>query len=121
MSAIVSALDNNQFAGVAAYFSRQVPVAARGGGDTPASEEGRQIFEDGNGDLGLQPCSKCHQPDAGGNARFPRLAGQHAAYLRKQLMDYRSGRRATDPVMTEVAKKLSPAQISALAEYLAGL
>ena len=56
-----------------------------------------------------------------GNARFPRLAGQHQAYTLKQLADYKSGRRATDPLMTTVGKRLSAEEAKALAEYIAGL
>lgn len=40
-------------------------------------------------------CQTCHRQDASGRARFdiPRLSGQHASVLIKQLMDIRSGLR----------------------------
>lgn len=40
-------------------------------------------------------CQTCHRSDASGRANFdiPRLSGQHAAVLIKQLMDIRSGLR----------------------------
>ena len=81
----------------------------------------RQLFEDGNTDSGVPACAGCHQSDGQGNARFPRLAGQHQAYVLKQLADYKSGRRATDPLMTTVGKRLSIDEARALAEYIAGL
>ena len=40
-------------------------------------------------------CQTCHRSDASGRAKFdmPRLSGQHASVLIKQLMDIRSGLR----------------------------
>jgi cytochrome c553 len=40
-------------------------------------------------------CQTCHRTDASGRAKFdiPRLSGQHASVLIKQLMDIRSGLR----------------------------
>jgi cytochrome c553 len=47
-------------------------------------------------------CQTCHRTDASGRARFamPRLSGQHASVLIKQLMDIRSDRRV-NPDMRE--------------------
>lgn len=52
-------------------------------------------------------CAGCHMPD--GNSvveTFPKLAGQHAQYLVKQLKDYKSGARQDD-VMTGMAFTLA--------------
>ena len=49
-------------------------------------------------------------------AAIPRLAGQSAEYLRKQLEDYASGDRA-NPIMRNFAKPLTHADIEALASY----
>jgi cytochrome c553 len=49
-------------------------------------------------------------------AAIPRLAGQSAEYLRKQLEDYASGDRA-NPVMRNFAKPLTHADIEAVAMY----
>jgi cytochrome c553 len=63
-------------------------------------------------------CQGCHGIDGEGNApaAIPRLAGQSAEYLRKQLEDYASGDRA-NPVMQNFAKPLTHADIEALATY----
>jgi cytochrome c553 len=47
-------------------------------------------------------CQTCHRQDASGRPRFdvPRLSGQHASVLIKQLMDIRSGLRV-NPDMAE--------------------
>lgn len=52
-------------------------------------------------------CAGCHMPD--GNSvvdMFPKLAGQHAQYLVKQLNDYKSGARQDD-TMTGMAFTLA--------------
>lgn len=52
-------------------------------------------------------CAGCHMPD--GNSvvdMFPKLAGQHAQYLAKQLQDYKSGARK-DATMTGMAATLA--------------
>lgn len=43
-------------------------------------------------------CQTCHRSDASGRAKFaiPRLSGQHASVLIKQLMDIRSGLRVNE-------------------------
>ncbi|VAW68995.1 Cytochrome c4 [hydrothermal vent metagenome] len=54
-------------------------------------------------------CAGCHMPD--GNSvvdMFPKLAGQHAQYLAKQLNDYKSGAR-TDATMNGMAATLATA------------
>jgi cytochrome c553 len=63
-------------------------------------------------------CQGCHGMHGEGNApaAIPRLAGQSAEYLRKQLEDYASGDRA-NPVMRNFAKPLTHADIETLAKY----
>lgn len=63
-------------------------------------------------------CQGCHGVHGEGNApaAIPRLAGQSAEYLRKQLEDYASGDRA-NPVMQNFAKPLTHADIEAVAIY----
>lgn len=48
------------------------------------------------GEAAFQPCQGCHRKDASGrvSGAYPRLAGQHANVLMKQIADIRSGRRS---------------------------
>ncbi len=65
-------------------------------------------------------CAACH--GARGNSTnplWPNLAGQNAAYLEKQMKDYRDGRRQ-DPIMASMATALSDTDIADLAAYYAG-
>ena len=71
---------------------------------------------------GAPPCSQCHAfngvSDASG--AFPRIAGQSAYYLAKQLRDFASGVRVS-ALMTPIAKalSLSPDSIADVAAYYA--
>ncbi len=64
-------------------------------------------------------CHKCHQVDgASKDPQYPILAGQHAAYLAKQLRAFRAGERR-NPLMEAVAGGLSEAEIESVAAYFA--
>ncbi|HNH24068.1 MAG TPA: c-type cytochrome, partial [Accumulibacter sp.] len=69
-------------------------------------------------------CAGCHGPaGAGLPAQYPRLAGQYSDYTATQLKSFRSHERTNDAelMMRTIAGKLSDRQISAVAEYAAGL
>ncbi|BBP46481.1 hypothetical protein THMIRHAS_18540 [Thiosulfatimonas sediminis] len=64
-------------------------------------------------------CVGCHGAD--GNSmvpNFPKLAGQHASYLEKQLKDFRDGFRK-DATMAPFAKSLTDDEIKELAAFYA--
>jgi cytochrome c553 len=64
-------------------------------------------------------CFVCH--GIGGESAsplFPRLAGQHAAYVARQLADYQSGRRSSSTMQAMVAG-LDSAELLALGAYFA--
>jgi cytochrome c553 len=69
-------------------------------------------------------CADCHGATgkADAEALVPRVAGQHAAYLERQLLDTAAGRR---PNMTKEHRRplqrLSPAEIAGIADYLSRL
>jgi cytochrome c553 len=71
---------------------------------------------------GAPPCAQCHAfngvSDASG--AFPRLAGQSAYYLAKQLRDFASGERAS-AIMSPIAKALSPDDVADVAAYFASV
>ena len=55
------------------------------------------------GEAKVAVCLACHGPN--GNAlvpTWPKLAGQHAPYLYKQLMDFKSGARVNDQMSPQV-------------------
>lgn len=68
-----------------------------------------------------QTCARCHGDDGLGreNVTMPHLAGQRAAYLRKALEAYASGRRHSG-TMGPIAAELPANAIEELADYYAG-
>lgn len=64
-------------------------------------------------------CMGCHGADGNSiNVIWPRLAGQHASYIEKQLRDFKSGKRV-DPTMQGMAATLSDEDIVNVAAYYA--
>lgn len=67
-------------------------------------------------DLVEEVCKYCHGSEGeGSNAIYPRLAGQHEKYIKKQLIDFREKRRLG--TMNEMAEKLTDEEIQGLASY----
>jgi cytochrome c553 len=67
-------------------------------------------------------CAQCHAYNGAsdGSGAFPRIAGQSAYYLAKELRDYTSGVR-TNAIMTPIAKALSADDIADVATYYASV
>jgi cytochrome c553 len=64
-------------------------------------------------------CFICHGTDGESSSPvFPRLAGQHAAYVERQLADYKSGKRASS-TMRPMVEDLGPADFKALGAFYA--
>lgn len=62
-------------------------------------------------------CVACHGADGNSPAPVnPKLAGQHAEYLNKQLTNFKSGERA-NPIMAGMVAALSPEDMKNLAAY----
>jgi len=84
-------------------------------GDKALAARGAALFAD-NG------CNACHGDDAKtpAAAGYPRLAGQDAGYLYKQLRDFASGARGNDAdaIMRDVAGALNDADSRAIAYWL---
>lgn len=65
-------------------------------------------------------CAGCHGPDGNSaNPLWPKLAGQDAQYLAKQLQDFKTGKRK-DPMMAPFAMGLSGQDMADVAAYFAG-
>jgi cytochrome c553 len=66
-------------------------------------------------------CTSCHLEEFQGDSSIPRLAGQEADYLTKTMSDFRNRTRANNPGMSDLMNTVTPEQIAAMANYLAGL
>ncbi len=135
MTGILTNLNDQDFADIAAYFASQntqlsgakkEEVQVNSGLKVDALELGAKVYRSGNAANGVPACSACHAPDGKGNAAagFPRLSGQHPDYIEKQLTNFRAGNRVNDgdtSPMRTIADKMSDAEIKAVANYIAGL
>jgi cytochrome c553 len=101
--------------------SAQVSGAdAKPGNRPPDAARGAVIAAQGK--AGVPACAQCHAFNGGsdGSGAFPRIAGQSAWYLTKQLHDFTTGVR-DNAVMTPVAKALGADEIADLSAYYAGV
>jgi cytochrome c553 len=116
MWGIAGNLDPAIIKGIAQYYAEQPPAKGRAV-DPAAIALGMEVFDKGFPARGIPACASCHGTQAQGQSIFPRLAGQHAAYVVKQLNYIQSLVRAA-PVMHGIVKDLTPAEIQAVALYV---
>lgn len=103
-------------ADVIAYISGLRPDPDPGKGDGSRLKQGKQIYQ--------QRCQQCHGVNGEGNdkALFPRLRGQHYAYLLRQLKGIRDGyRKNANPDMISQIQDLTNNDLDAIADYLSRL
>jgi cytochrome c553 len=117
MWGMASQLDDALVADIAKYYASQTPTAPQTGGALAA--QGKAIFTNGVPAHNIPPCSACHGDHGEGAAEVPRIAGQHADYLKHQLEDFRS-RLRDNQVMHANTKDMTDGEIDAVVSYLAG-
>jgi cytochrome c553 len=123
MFAIAGDIDDKDLAKSAAYFS-ELPAPPPDRSVATDSEEwkrGAALFQDGDDVARIIKCRACHDDPEAKWSDMPFLKAQHAAYLAKQLRDWRSGERRNDvsASMPAIAARLSDQDIAALATFLA--
>jgi cytochrome c553 len=101
-------------ADVAVYITGLTRAGTRGLGSGEFAAEGARLF--------AAQCQSCHGAKAEGDAArgVPRLAGQHYAYLMRQMYDAVDGRRPALPRLH--SQRIAPLdfqQVRAVADYLA--
>jgi cytochrome c553 len=106
---------------VAAYFAaqKQKPGEAR---NKDTLLEGQQIYRVGIPEKGVPACAGCHGPTGAGiPSQYPRIGGQHQEYLDAQLKAFRDGTRSNNLTMTQIAQRMSDADIKAVVDFANGL
>jgi cytochrome c553 len=116
MWGIAGPLDSETIGGLAKYYSEQKPAASRPGNPELVAK-GKALFDKGAPDRGILACSTCHGADGQGTFDFPRLAGQNATYVVRQLEAIQSAARAA-PVMHGIVQNLSPEEMVSVAEFV---
>jgi cytochrome c553 len=109
-------LDDAMIKSVALYYSTQPPAPGRPG-DPALVAKGKDLFDKGIPGRGIPSCTTCHGANAEGFADFPRLAGQHAKYVTRQI-EYIQGLVRKAPVMHGIVKDLTPEEMQAIAAYV---
>lgn len=121
MLAFASVLNEQQIRDVAAYFELQ-PLKPAVATHKDSYELGKKIYRAGIASKNVPACASCHGANGAGiPGQYPRLAGQWPEYSEAQLIAFRQGTRANNPVMTAIAQRLSDAEMKAIADYTAGL
>lgn len=106
MYAQASSLSDQDISDIAAYLSgTALATGATAVGQAPAKV--------------TELCATCHGKDGVGIVgMYPTLAGQHADYLERALVEYQKGDRK-NPVMGPFAAQLSAADVKQIAAYYA--
>lgn len=124
MTGLLDNLSEQDLQDLAAFFDQQqMPI---GQANPELVDQGKELYRGGSLAKGIPACAGCHNPQGMGNepAAFPRLGGQHADYVVKQLKAYRNGERSTgsmSQIMVDIATKLSDDEMEAVASYVSGL
>ena len=123
MSALVTSLSESEKIKIANYYA-SLPGSIDGA-ETNLLSLGQRLYRGGDFNKGIPACLACHNPAGLGNppAGFPRLSGQHAAYIESQLKAFRNGARHNDKyqIMEIISQKMSDIDIKAVANYISGL
>jgi cytochrome c553 len=116
MWGMASQLSDSTITAIATYYAAQAAPEGKPG-DPALIAQGKRLFEEGVPGRQIPPCASCHGKDGQGQAVFPRLAGQHAPYLLKQILVIQSALRSA-PVMHGIVKDLTREQMQAVVAYL---
>jgi cytochrome c553 len=109
MQVQAATLSDQDMQDIAAYFSSETTVKPDMNGVPLPPAKVTQL------------CVSCHGKNGiGVSDAYPTLAGQHENYLEQALLEYKNGERK-NPVMSTFIVNLTPQDITAIAQYYAGL
>ena len=124
MNPVAAQLEKQDMVDMAAYYAAQRPKGPRiqsGESSVPFKPDPARVAA-GRSKSAEVLCTMCHLGEFSGQNEVPRVAGQHPAYVIKQLKEFKNGTRTNDAgTMSSVAKTLSDEDIVNLAHYLASL
>ncbi len=140
MSSQVANLTDQDMANVSAYYASQKPWGVSYANPETA-QVAQKLYYGGDGKRGVIPCAGCHGGKGNGNewAAFPRIGGQHSAYITVQLKLFRAAGREDEiasedqqrvndaakkgekGMMQMVSARLSDKDIKILSDYIAAL
>ena len=107
---------SNEIADIAAYLSLLPTPNTNGKGDGKQTGLGKHLYN--------RDCASCHgkRGEGDGSKFYPRVAGQHFAYLKRETLESRDkGRRNANTEMVKVLKHYVDADIEAVSDYMSRL
>ncbi len=115
MSLIAALLDKDDMLALAAYFTKlKWPNLQQPEAPTDVAAKAQSAAAS----IG---CRGCHLDHFQGDGTTARLAGQWQEYLQNTVMAFRDGTRGNNPGMSDLMKATPADDLTALAEYLAGV
>ena len=118
MWGVSSRLSDEDIQTLATYYESKSAIHIGKITDTANYEKGKNIFLNGHEEKGVPACQTCHGEKGEGKEAIPRLSGQHAAYLKRQLDGFSENERPAAVAMHQVVKGLSKEEMEAIAQYL---
>ncbi|NQV83498.1 MAG: c-type cytochrome [Rhodospirillales bacterium] len=112
MAPVVEKLKKEELYALAKYFSEQKWPRIGFKGDSGRIQNGERAANSGQ-------CVACHLGSYTGNSRIPRVAGQHANYLAKTMLDMKTKARNNAASMSSLIASFSESDISDMAEFMA--
>ncbi|NCA69535.1 MAG: c-type cytochrome [Sphingobacteriia bacterium] len=109
-------ISTKEVADIAAYLTGLPVSADQGQGPGSDLERGERLYR--------KDCVKCHGRAGEGDAEsfYPKLAGQHYAYLLRQVRNIHGGlRRNADPQMVEATGGYAEADMESVSDYISRL
>ena len=127
MSAQAMPLSEEDMNDLAAYYASQ-SATDRQVANPDTVTKGKRLYQGGDNERGIPACIACHGPNGAGNpgVPYPNIGGQHATYVASSLREYAAendnrSNNETQKMMRDIALKLEPSEIEALASYIQGL
>lgn len=123
MNAMAATINDDDLDDISAFFASQPKMKGNGA----VNEIGKKLFLRGDLSRTVLACFTCHGVNGKGltpnTPMFPVIGGQQKDYLRLQLLNFKNGDRTNSPngIMITIAKKLTEAELDALASYVSGL
>ena len=121
MGGMVAALSDDDMKGLAAHFAsqEQKPESAK---NKASIELGQRLWRAGDLKRGIPACAACHGPAGNGMpSQYPRVGSQFGSYIEAQMLAFKKGERANNPIMTDIAKRMSDNDIKTVSNYISGL
>ncbi len=117
MWGMAASLTQSMIEQLASYYAAQ-PPAPGVAGDAADTAAGDIIYHHGLGENEIPACITCHGLHAEGDENHPRLAGQHRAYLERQLAYFRANFRYSQ-TMHHNTRNMTETEAREVATYLA--